>query len=93
MSRTPGIILDEWGNVREWVPVVTYLALVTVALVLIFTVANTSSTERLDKRLDLKAFCDSIGGSLGAEHCYKDGKIMKELEYGDWLFREETRDE
>lgn len=74
--KTPSIIIDECGDVREWVPITTYLSLVTVALILIFTLAYPSPCECIDNSADLKAFCDSIGGSFGDKLCYKDGEAI-----------------
>ena len=53
---------------------------ITLILAIIMAITYTHShefyIESSNKTSNLKAYCDSIGGSLGGDKCYKDGEEM-----------------
>lgn len=52
--------------------VVISLLLVIIAIFLMGYIEKVTH-EEMDNRADIKAYCDSIGGKLGGDKCYKDG--------------------
>ena len=46
-----------------------------VAIIAIFVMGYVEKVthEKMDDRAATKAYCDSIGGKLGGDKCYKDG--------------------
>lgn len=54
--------------------------IITLILVVMVTTTyaylNKHYIESTNETLDLKAYCNSIDGSVGGDKCYKDGKEM-----------------
>jgi hypothetical protein len=69
---------------REWTrkDVIELFGGITITLILMVILAITYThlhefyIESTNKTLNLKAYCDSIGGELGGDKCYKDGEEM-----------------
>ena len=56
----------------------TGFAIVVALLVVIISIfvmgyVEKVTHEKMDDRAAIKAYCDSIGGKLGGDKCYKDG--------------------
>ena len=63
------------GLIMSIILAVLIAALAGVAI-LQLSAENSAARIELDHLADRKARCDSIGGQLGAEKCYKDGEEM-----------------
>lgn len=50
--------------------------ILVVVLAITYTHLHEFYIESTNKTLNLKAYCDSIGGELGGDKCYKDGEEM-----------------
>lgn len=54
--------------------------IIALILMVVFAITYTHLHEfyidSTNKTLNLKAYCDSIGGELGRDKCYKDGEEM-----------------
>lgn len=54
------------------------LCLLGVILFMLIALGESSIHEDMDKRASLKAFCDSVNGSLGGDRCFVDGVEVKQ---------------
>ncbi len=69
---------------RKWArkDVIELLGAIIVTLILMVVMAIAYAhlhefyIESSNKTANLKAYCDSIGGNLGGDKCYKDGEEM-----------------
>lgn len=50
------------------------MLILMIILAIAYAHLHESYIESSNKTLNLKAYCDSIGGRLGRDKCYKDGK-------------------
>lgn len=56
----------------------TIACAITVILIILIILSNSSVRQNMAERADLKAFCDSVGGNLGENQCFVNGVEVKQ---------------
>ena len=62
--------IDGEEDLKAW----GVLGLLALVCVILLTISTNSCIEQNKIEKDLKAHCESVGGTLGGTKCYKDGK-------------------
>lgn len=73
--KLPQLFFDKYGLLREgWYYLILVTAVISIVAFATSICAITSTSD--DKQTNLKARCESAGGIVGADECYKNGEVL-----------------
>lgn len=69
------LFFDKYGLLREgWYYLILATAAISIIALAISICAIASASD--DKQTNLRARCESAGGVVGADECYKNGEVL-----------------